>query len=225
MTVPSSTPASKAWRAERHDRGRNECELDGKRIRFASLRAPNLPPHHGSLANSGISRGTYTGRGLDRNLALPGHGDASRLRLAALTVLLVLSPGCGAAITRLVTRKMREEWLARGVPAEITCTYSIRPDGLHIESQVAATLIRWPFINEIMLVDGRWLLFSAVCGIEIWRTFFRSGAEERAFLLALFCYLVPLAQARSHKAEKVISQLPGGNWRGCDGAEVGAAGG
>jgi len=131
-------------------------------------------------------------------------------RLGALAVFLVLSLGCGAAISRLVTKKMRQEWLARGVPAEITCIYSIRPEGLHVKSQVATTLIRWPFINEVMLVDGHWLLISAVFGIAISRTCFRSDAEERGFFTALLGHLEPSARTRSQSAERVISREPQG---------------
>lgn len=131
-------------------------------------------------------------------------------RLAAMTLFMIMSLGCGAAVRRFVTRKMRQEWHARGVPAEITATYSVRPEGLQVESEVATTLIRWRFINEVMLVDGHWLLISAVFGIEISRTCFRSDAEEHAFLSALFGHLEPSAQARSWKAEKVISQQPDG---------------
>lgn len=125
-------------------------------------------------------------------------------RLAAMTAFLFLSVGCGVAIRRFVTKKMRQEWLARGVPAEVTYVYSIRPDGLHVESGVATTLVRWPFINEIMLVDGSWLLMSAVFGIEISRSCFRSDTEERAFLAALFAHLEPSARARSQEAEKML---------------------
>jgi hypothetical protein len=127
-------------------------------------------------------------------------------RLAGLAVFMVLSLGSGAAIYRFVSRKMRGEWLARGVPAEITSTYSIRPEGLHVETGVATTLIRWPFINEIMLVDGYWLLISAVLALPIARTCFRSAAEESAFLEALLRHLEPSARVRSRKAERVISR-------------------
>jgi hypothetical protein len=125
-------------------------------------------------------------------------------RLAAMAAFLLLSLGCGAAVRRFVTRKMRQEWFARGVPAEVTSVYSIRPEGLQVESEVATTLIRWPFINEVMLVDGHWLLISAVFGLDISRTSFRSDAEEEAFLTALFAHLDPAARARSQAAEKLL---------------------
>lgn len=97
---------------------------------------------------------------------------------------------------------------SRGVPARITSTYSIRPEGLQVESEVATTLIRWPFINEIMLVDGHWLLISTLFGFGISRTCFGLDAEERAFLTALLMHLEPSARARSQKAERVISRQP-----------------
>jgi hypothetical protein len=128
-------------------------------------------------------------------------------RLAAMAVFLVPSLGSGAAIVRFVTRRMRREWLARGVPAEISNTFSVLPEGLQVESQVATTLIRWPFINELMLVDGHWLLISVVFALVIPRTCFPSDAEEHAFLEAFVGHLEPAARARSIKAERAISQL------------------
>jgi len=128
-------------------------------------------------------------------------------RLAVWPICAVLSLGSGAAIIRFVTRRMQREWLSRGVPAEIANTYSVLPEGLQVESQVATTLIRWPFINEIMLVDGHWLLISVVFALVIPRACFRSEGEEQAFLAALLGHLEPTARARSKKAERAISQL------------------
>jgi hypothetical protein len=128
-------------------------------------------------------------------------------RLATLAVCLILSLGSGAAIIRFVSRRMQREWLARGVPAEIISTYSVLPEGLEVRSQCATTLIRWPFINELMLVDGHWLLISVVFALVIPRTCFASIAEEGAFLEAFLGHLEPAARARSGKAERAISQV------------------
>lgn len=131
-------------------------------------------------------------------------------RLPTLAICMVLSLGGGAAIIRFVSRKMQREWLARGVPAEISNRYSVLPEGLQVESQVATTLIRWPFVNEVMLVDGHWLLISAVFWFVIPRACFGSDEEEHAFLAALLRHLEPAARDRSKKAERAISQLPQG---------------
>lgn len=128
-------------------------------------------------------------------------------RLAVGAICMVLSLGSGAAIIRFVSRRMQREWLARGVPAEVSSTYSVLPEGLQVESQVATTVIRWPFINELMLVDDHWLLVSVVFWLVIPRTCFHSAAEEREFLEVFLQHLEPAARARSRKAERAISQL------------------
>ena len=65
-------------------------------------------------------------------LELPGD-----YRLIALAVFPVLLLGGRAAIIDFVSTRMQREWLARGVPAEITLTYTVLPEGLQLVNEVA----------------------------------------------------------------------------------------
>jgi hypothetical protein len=128
------------------------------------------------------------------------------MRMAVAVVLATVAVACCKAITRYVTKKMRQAWLVRGVPAEIDFTFSILPEGLQVTSDVGVAMIRWPFINEVMPVRGHWLLVTTGNGFGFPRQSFPSEAEEQAFLATLLGHLEPSARARSRKAEKVLGR-------------------
>lgn len=135
---------------------------------------------------------------------IPSNGLA---RMAVALVLGMLAAACIRVISRSVMKKMRQAWLARGVPAELDFTFSLCPEGLQVASDVGVAMMRWAFINEVMLVRGHWLLISAGYGFGIPRQSFRSKADERAFMTTLFDYLEPSAGTRSRKAKNMIASL------------------
>ena len=71
---------------------------------------------------------------------------------------------------------------ARRAKTEIDYTFSVLPEGLQLTSEVGIGMIRWPFINEIMLFRDHWLLIAAGYGFGIPRQSFPSEAEERDVL-------------------------------------------
>jgi hypothetical protein len=126
------------------------------------------------------------------------------VRMAVAVVLVTVAIACIQAILRSLTKKKNQAWLARGVPSEIDYTFSILPEGLQLTSEVGLGMIRWPFINEIVLFDDHWLLIAAGYGFGIPRQSFSSEAEERTFLAALLDHLEPSARARSRNIEKLL---------------------
>jgi hypothetical protein len=135
---------------------------------------------------------------------IPSDG---RIRMAVAVVLATVAVACCEAITRFLTKKMRQAWFVRGVAAEIDFTFSILPEGLQVTSDVGVAMIRWPFINEVMPVRGHWLMVTPGNGFGLPRRSFPSEAEERTFLMALLDHLEPSARTRSRKAEKVLGRL------------------
>lgn len=133
---------------------------------------------------------------------IPSDGAA---RMGVAFVLALGSAACIRAIVRFFVSKMQQAWLARGVPPEIDLTFSIHPAGLQATSYVGVSLLRWAFINEVMLFRGHWLLIAAGYGFGIPRHAFASEADERTFMTALFDHLEPSARARSQTAEKLLS--------------------
>lgn len=131
-------------------------------------------------------------------------GDDVPLRIVLLGALTAASVACFVGINRIVTRKMQQEWLERGVPAEAAYTFSVLPEGLQVTSEIGSAVIRWPFINEVMLVDGRLLLFSTVTAIGISRESFESEVEEQAFVRAVLQHLDVAARTRSRKAANAL---------------------
>ena len=126
------------------------------------------------------------------------------VRMAVAVVLVTMAVACIQAILRFLVKKKHRAWLARGVPTEIDYTFSILPEGLQLTSEVGVGMIRWPFINEIMLFRDHWLLIAAGYGFGIPRQSFPSEAEERTFLATLLDHLEPSARTRSRNAEKML---------------------
>ena len=128
-------------------------------------------------------------------------------RLGIALVLGTAGVASIQAVVRLLLRKMRQPWPARGIPLEIDTTFSILPEGLQITSDVGVGMIRWRFISEVMPAHGHWLLVSVGYGFGIPRQSFSSRSEEHAFMTALLGHLEPAALTRSRKAEKLIASL------------------
>lgn len=133
------------------------------------------------------------------------------VRMAVAVVLATPAVACCHAILRLRVRKMRQSWLARGVPAKIDFTYSVLPEGLQVTSEVGIAIIRWPFISEVMPVQGHWLLIAPGYGFGIPRQSFPAEAEEQRFLMTLLDHLEPSARTRSRKAATMLARLRTGS--------------
>jgi hypothetical protein len=132
--------------------------------------------------------------------------DDELAKAAWLACYLFALATCCFAFNRLVRKRLRQAWVARGVPSEVELLFVVAPDGLHISSETGKTVIHWPYLSEIARVDNYWLIIGPALGLPLSRSFFATPAEERAFLSKVLERMTPAARTRSSKATTPILQ-------------------
>jgi hypothetical protein len=118
---------------------------------------------------------------------------------AVLVVASVLACNRIAAIATV------RAWSARGVPPELSITYSVDAEGLRMSSETGMSLVRWAALNEVALEGDYWLLFGSCTAYFLPRRLFGTPVQERAFLAALSEGLEPAARERSSKLYSFLS--------------------
>jgi len=127
-------------------------------------------------------------------------------KAAGWTGYLAAMVACGVAYNRVVTRKFRQRWAGRGIPADVEISFVAATDGLHISSETGKSVVHWPYLSEIDLVGDYWLVIGPGWALPLPRSFFATPAEERAFLVAVLERMTPAARTRSSKATKLVLQ-------------------
>ncbi len=127
--------------------------------------------------------------------------DPVHWRLLGFAAYVVVQTWANHKISRFAARQIKARQQRRGIVAEWPIAFKIASDGLHVESELASSVIRWEAITEIWSEKNEWILMIYTgMGAGIPKYLFESMTAERSFVARLLDRLSVDAQARSREA-------------------------